>query len=60
MPGPTLHSIEKREEITTAVIALHAAMSPLLEFLDDRCTLQMSFKVSGDKLTVKIIPGKQG
>lgn len=60
MPGPGAKKMEQREDLIAAVVELHRKITPLLELLDERCALQMSFKVSGDKLTVKVVPGKQG
>lgn len=60
IPGATTRSdaiLTQREQLTTAVVALHRALNPLLEMLDSKSSVSMKFKVAGDVLTIQLKPG---
>ena len=57
-PSRTQEQIERRARISAAVVALHAAIAPLLEVLDSRASITMHFKVAGDDVAVSVKPGK--
>ncbi len=57
MPTRTEAILTAREQLTTAVVALHRALLPLLEMLDSKSTVTMRFKVAGDLLAIQLKPG---
>jgi hypothetical protein len=56
-PTRTEAVLTARENLTTAVVALHRALAPLVEMLDSKSSVSMKFKVSGDTLTINLRPG---
>ena len=51
-------AVEQREQITQAVVQLHTAMRPILDVLDSKAAVSMSFNVAGDKVKVTVTPGE--
>ena len=57
MPARSAAVQTQREQLTTAVVALHRALEPLTEMLDSKASVSMRFKVAGDTITVQLKPG---
>lgn len=60
IPGPPNEAIQRQEAITTAFASMHAALSPLLEWIPGRNTaIQLTRTVCGHKVTVTLQPGDE-
>jgi hypothetical protein len=57
MPTRSEAILTQREQLTSAIVALHRALTPLLEMLDSKSSVSMKFKVGGDSLTIQLKPG---
>ena len=57
MPGRSEAILSQREQLTTAVVALHRALSPLAEFLDSKASVTIRRTVGGDTMTITLKPG---
>jgi hypothetical protein len=57
MPGRSEAILTQREQLTTAVVALHRALWPLAEFLDSKASVTIRRTVSGDMMTITLKPG---
>jgi hypothetical protein len=57
MPTRSETVLTQREQLTTAVVALHRALEPLTEMLDSKASVSMRFKVAGDTIVVQLKPG---
>jgi hypothetical protein len=57
-PKKSADAIERRARIGAAVVNLHREIAPLLEVLDSKASIAMTFKVGGDTMKVSVVPGK--